>query len=580
MFKLIACYVYLLAFQVSIGQPSSSLVIQEERIECPQECICLYVNSTSSIQSLQCSVQEDHERIPNSNGGSGSDLSTCVDLFNTSGSFQYLHTLSIVGCSSYTNLTSTSFISITSLTTLKLSHGALRYIELGSNSLIQDLQHLDLSHNQISYLPVEFLQSLNQLKELVLSGNSFIQFDLAYLPWSLNSLHLDHCPNLTNIDLSSPNQIQLKILSAQDNGKLIRFCPWILWSLKSLQRLDLRTCPQLELPHRMFKGKYDTLEDILIDQVTCDCSPPLDVFKHCRHGDKSLLVDTFRHQNCYRIPSDENATTEVTTKVFEPFSLDCVVNEEDESLDKFIWITPMGQIHVSNDDQACVTQANVVQDKCLNYMFRIYWANDQMQVLANGTLVIDNFGWSDRGAYECVAYDQYARFKSILTYVHLEPDFRQNLYYLSLIYGFTTASGFLLVTLLFKLIHFLLLNYGCCLFCCCCKDQLPPKAKRLKSALESIEAYRGQQLKKLGENYAQQVRMLKNFMDPQFSLLLLFQSDWIRQNCAVQMERVRENYNWQVQNLRDIRHYGSNQVTAVRDQYFEQVKFLLTLINL
>ena len=51
-----------------------------------------------------------------------------------------------------------------------------------------------------------------------------------------------------------------------------------------------------------------------------------------------------------------------------------------------------------------------------------------------------------------------------------------------------------------------------------------------------------------------------------------FQSEWIRQNCAVQMERVRENYNFQVQNLRGIREYGSCQVTAVRDQYYEQVK--------
>ena len=57
-----------------------------------------------------------------------------------------------------------------------------------------------------------------------------------------------------------------------------------------------------------------------------------------------------------------------------------------------------------------------------------------------------------------------------------------------------------------------------------------------------------------------------------FNLLTFLQSDWIRQNCAVQMERVRENYNWQVQNLRDIRHYGSNQVGAVRDQYFDQVR--------
>ena len=48
-------------------------------------------------------------------------------------------------------------------------------------------------------------------------------------------------------------------------------------------------------------------------------------------------------------------------------------------------------------------------------------------------------------------------------------------------------------------------SYGCCLFCCCCKDQLPPKAKQLKSALESIETYRAQQLEKLRDNYAQQV---------------------------------------------------------------------------
>jgi hypothetical protein len=44
------------------------------------------------------------------------------------------------------------------------------------------------------------------------------------------------------------------------------------------------------------------------------------------------------------------------------------------------------------------------------------------------------------------------------------------------------------------------------------------------------------------------------------------------------MERVRENYNWQVQNLRDIRLHGSNQVTAVRDQYYDQV-IIIQYIN-
>ena len=54
-------------------------------------------------------------------------------------------------------------------------------------------------------------------------------------------------------------------------------------------------------------------------------------------------------------------------------------------------------------------------------------------------------------------------------------------------------------------------------------------------------------------------------------MFVFFQSEWIRQNCAVQMERVRENYNGQVQNIRDIKQYGSTQIQAVREQYFEQV---------
>ena len=119
----------------------------------------------------------------------------------------------------------------------------------------------------------------------------------------------------------------------------------------------------------------------------------------------------------------------------------------------------------------------------------------------------------------------------------------------------------------------LFFSYGCCLFCCCCKDQLPPKAKQLKSALESIETYRAQQLEKLRDNYAQQVNHRKTFylVHDFMYFFFLFQSEWIRQNCAVQMERVRENYNFQVQNIRDFRQYGSSQVTSVRDQYYEQV---------
>ncbi len=37
------------------------------------------------------------------------------------------------------------------------------------------------------------------------------------------------------------------------------------------------------------------------------------------------------------------------------------------------------------------------------------------------------------------------------------------------------------------------------------------------------------------------------------------------------MERVRENYNGQVQSLKDFKQYGTTQIQAVREQYYEQM---------
>ena len=65
-------------------------------------------------------------------------------------------------------------------------------------------------------------------------------------------------------------------------------------------------------------------------------------------------------------------------------------------------------------------------------------------------------GWSERGKYECLSYDGLGRFQSTFVEIKLVDEFRTSLYYLSLVYAVSTAGGFLLLTLLFKLIHFLL----------------------------------------------------------------------------------------------------------------------------
>ena len=53
------------------------------------------------------------------------------------------------------------------------------------------------------------------------------------------------------------------------------------------------------------------------------------------------------------------------------------------------------------------------------------------------------------------------------------------------------------------------------------------------------------------------------------------QSDWIRQNCATQMERVRDNYN----GYKGIRQYGTSQLHSAREQYYEQVRHQSALVQ-
>ena len=117
----------------------------------------------------------------------------------------------------------------------------------------------------------------------------------------------------------------------------------------------------------------------------------------------------------------------------------------------------------------------------------------------NGSLLIQNMGWGDRGKYRCLAWNNIQqiadplernnitashildiditsemknihpsnvdssetsrtaqRFEGTTIKLKIDTSYRETLYTLSLIYGFAAAGGFLLITLLAKLICFLL----------------------------------------------------------------------------------------------------------------------------
>lgn len=432
---------------------------------------------------------------------------------------------------------------------------------------LDHLIHLDISFNELSNIGEYDLEHLGELETLNLSGNKLKVFDASFLISSvpnLKSLHLSHSEDLVEIQFSKagffPN---LESVEFHDNRKLSKICPWLFRSAPLLKSINVsHNSKQLLSFETLGQLKEVMFVDFSKVPLFCDCYISKLSERHFKivkdlscsvNGTVQPLSDTAQSQECWSEikllgSSPGSQTVDVATDV----RLDCKFNDPAVS-----WVTPNNEIRVfrvGSERGRCESNYHLY-DECAEDPKNIFITEEgHLSVLNNGSLLIRDFGWRDRGQYSCFGGSggNGSRTAKATMNIWVKPVFRNDVYAFSLIYGFSTAAGFLLLTLIAKLAFYLLNNYGCCLFCCCCKDQLPPKARRLKNAIDSIEAYRTQQLEKLRENYN-------------------LQSASIRQNCALQMEKVRDNYNGQVQNLRDIRQYGSTQLTAVRDQYYEQM---------
>jgi len=233
--------------------------------------------------------------------------------------------------------------------------------------------------------------------------------------------------------------------------------------------------------------------------------------------------------------------------------LDCL--SSGSPLPSVIWLTPRYELLKWSPDTE--PGCSPLEDSVvLNSDIHSYsqWEG-HLTLLPNGSLVIDAFGWRDRGAYSCYIDNTLANMSQSIQ-LNMEHHYRNVIYYWSLAFGFLTAFSFLALTLLGKLLHHLIWNYGCA-FCCpctksCAKDP-PPKTKKLTSMVNSIEQYRIGQLEKLRENYTSQ-------------------SQRIRDNYSMQMERVREHYSSQARGV-------GESVQVVKDQYQEQVNRLREYSN-
>ena len=120
------------------------------------------------------------------------------------------------------------------------------------------------------------------------------------------------------------------------------------------------------------------------------------------------------------------------------------------------WNTPLNLVVLRADSDLTIDVTNATRS-CTSKS--VVEASDpevgsRWSVTENGSLAIKNFGWNDRGNYSCFqSADEPLKEPR---FIHLDNDYRWHVYLFSLIYGVITAVGFLLLTLLFKLVYFLL----------------------------------------------------------------------------------------------------------------------------
>jgi len=437
-------------------------------------------------------------------------------------------------------------------------------------SALRKLEYLNVSKTNLEEMNIfDDCENPMPLKVLNLNGNKFSKFDwnnLVIFP-HLKALNLSHNLELHTMTSADVQFASFQSLDLKSNLKLHSVCNNLLHSLPNLKYLDLAHTGLKSLPTYIFK--LSSLEMLKIHSFTpkCNCEMVYLIQEHAA----SNLFNHFENMMC-EVPGTQTMLSVMSSVIFE--HLNCsgaeitsfmndteILVSSEVTLDcpstgfptpSVLWLTPRYELlrFKPDPEESCVPVEDeiILSDTITDYS---RWEH-HFSILPNGSLFIDKFGWRDRGQYQCYVDNSFGN-DSVSVNLALNYEYRNVIYYWSLVFGFSTAGGFLALTLLGKLVHYLLWNYGCCYCCGRCHDVEPPKTKRLAAVVDSIENYRIQQLENLRNNYTAQ-------------------SQRIRDNYTLQLQSMRVHYANQTKGMREGSSDGyNNGYNNVKEQYCDNI---------
>ncbi|EDW03731.1 uncharacterized protein LOC6562019 [Drosophila grimshawi] len=506
-----------------------------------------------------------------------------------------------------------AFESLSHLITLNISGNRLTMLSSIIFQPLGALQQLDLSRNRFKQLPDGLFQTQRNLVLLRID-----ETPLEQLPnWiSRNEDHIDgqilhrlrYLSMQKNLQLTQlpatmfGNVHNLRELLLADN-KLIKLPPQI-GSLVRLQRLSVSGNELGSLPESLKELSQLHYLNILGNEYQCDCSmywlsswlmnattalrreittsnsQTLDAYEHidnqikalkCQYGYPGDMLSVLSNLNC-SVPVVMQSSDPKMYRLHATAKLECMVYGSPTP--DIIWVTPRNKIlrhHADPDKRPIIINSDTEHQPNKFELFALTDDNNpralhmnisrqksivgqRVVLIENGSLLVHNISRGDSGLYTCYAFNVMGNASAGIR-LYIDPIVFYRVKIESLLAGTLLATAFLMLTLIVQGLRSCLARYSCCerLHCCRNRNKKSPRSRQIYAMLDSIESYKSQQLERLRENYAQQVHR-------------------IRENCTQQCEWIQSSYTTQAKHIKEFRDIGSTHLTALKDQYYDQVK--------
>lgn len=442
-------------------------------------------------------------------------------------------------------ITSNALVNLKELELLDISSNNLDYIPKSLFDNFEQLKSLNLSFNQFQNLTHESFKNLKSLRLINLGGNRLKALPPTLFQHNefLETVYLERTEISVIQNTNFKGLDKLQRLYIRNNEFLREIEAFVFQDTPSITHLDISANAMTILPLSL--KMLDKLQDLRIENNpwACDCrmawfaswaEKRKDIIKtdlSCRLSYPNDMLRILNHTFC-KAPDLVSSSPLTLYRLRTDALLECKF--AGNPLPSLTWISPTRNIYHWNPEPQTPDifhKHGIAHDQHYRNI-----DNSRVRVLEDGSLLVGDIHREDCGTYLCFASNPSANVTAEVI-LNIDPMTMFEIKMYSLLCGAICAAAFLGLTLLVQALRYIFhrlvfetrpqrttnfinnqiinvfiffrfrLMETCC-SCCGCVTRHQPRSRQITSMLDNIEQYKRQQLEKLRENYAVQVKKL------------------------------------------------------------------------